>query len=70
MSIFRSEKTVGDGEGARSLGGHGARRAGRLVARVVLWGCVLLLLVRGLVSEFASPGTRASASHAVVAGRR
>jgi len=35
----------------------GVQRLGRFVARLLLWGCVLLLLIRGVASYVASNAT-------------
>jgi hypothetical protein len=35
----------------------GIQRLIRFAARMLLWGCVLLLVVRGIASEFSAPQT-------------
>jgi hypothetical protein len=48
--------------GEPSSGGTEAReRLARLVGRLVLWGCVLLLLLRGIASVLAGPPSSAPA---------
>ena len=50
MSIFGKSKSQQDGSAV------GASRLTRVVGRMLLWGCVLLLLVRGMAS-YLSPGS-------------
>jgi hypothetical protein len=49
----------------------GTSKVGRLVrvvARMLLWGCVLLLLVRGIDSEFRSPQIVKTPLHQAASG--
>jgi hypothetical protein len=58
MSIFDSETESREGQAPTVR--DDSRAVGRLVrfaGRVLLWGCVLMLLVRGVASEFHSPQT-------------
>jgi hypothetical protein len=53
MGIFRSATTSRDGEAHAVRDGNSAvSRLVRFMARMLLWGCVLLLIIRGIVSEF------------------
>jgi hypothetical protein len=56
MSLLGSATRSRDGRAPTVLDGSSA--VGRLVrfaARMLLWGCVLLLIIRGIASEFATP---------------
>lgn len=58
MSLFRSAKTSREDRAPAVRDGSSA--VGRLVrftARMLLWGCVLLLIIRGIASEFSAPQT-------------
>jgi|HubBroStandDraft_6_1064221.scaffolds.fasta_scaffold05309_9 hypothetical protein len=55
MSIFRSAITSREGEAHAVRDGNSAvSRLIRFVARMLLWGCVLLLIIRGIFSEFST----------------
>jgi hypothetical protein len=47
--------------GRDAQGGEAGGRLGRAVGRLVLWGCVLLLLIRGIASVLAGPPQPAKA---------
>jgi hypothetical protein len=48
----RDDQTPTVRDGSSAVGG-----LVRFAARTLLWGCVLLLLIRGIASEFATPQT-------------
>jgi hypothetical protein len=55
MSLFRSAITSREGEAPAVRDGSSAvSRLVRFVARMLLWGCVLLLIIRGIFSEFST----------------
>jgi hypothetical protein len=55
MGIFRSATTSRDGEAPAVRDGDSAVSClVRFTARMLLWGCVLLLIIRGIVSEFST----------------
>jgi hypothetical protein len=55
MSFFsRATKSDTQASGGRSQA-DSFSRFGRFVGRVLLWGCVLLLLIRGIASYFGPP---------------
>jgi len=56
MSFLRSARTSQDRQDD-TVGAGGERVTGvaRVVGRLVLWGCVLLLLIRGVASVLAGP---------------
>jgi hypothetical protein len=58
MSVFRRANSQQSKPGVgRSVAGTGMGRPARFLGRVLLWGCVLLLLVRGVSSYLSSdPG--------------
>lgn len=71
MSFLRSAKTSrSDQTSAVRDGNSAVTRLVRFTARMLFWGCVLLLIVRGIISEF-NPGshvvttTRGGASGAI-----
>jgi hypothetical protein len=56
MSFLRSAETSrSDQTPAVRDGNSAVTRLVRFAARMLLWGCVLLLIVRGIISEF-NPG--------------
>jgi hypothetical protein len=56
MSFLRSAKTSRSDQTSAVRDGNGAvTRLVRFTARMLLWGCVLLLIIRGVISEF-NPG--------------
>jgi hypothetical protein len=58
MSLFRSAKTSREEEAPAVRDGNSAvSRLVRFTARMLLWGCVLLLIIRGIASEFSAPQT-------------
>lgn len=58
MSLFRSAITSREGEAPAVRDGNSAvGRLVRFMARMLLWGCVLLLIIRGILSEFSAPQT-------------
>jgi hypothetical protein len=58
MSLFRSANTSREDEPPTVRDGNSAvGRLVRFMARMLLWGCVLLLIVRGITSEFSLPQT-------------
>jgi hypothetical protein len=52
MSVFRRATSSDSQLSAAPKGGDGLAQLGRFVGRVLLWGCVVLLLVRGIASYF------------------
>lgn len=71
MSFLRSAKTSRSDQTLAVRDGNSAvTRLVRFTARMLLWGCLLLLIVRGIISEF-NPGphvvttTRGGASGAI-----
>jgi hypothetical protein len=53
MALFGSAKTSREDEAPVVRDGNSAiARLVRFTARMLLWGCVLLLIVRGILSEF------------------
>jgi hypothetical protein len=61
MSDFRSASNSEDQSGTGRFSGTGFVRLARVVGRLLLWGCVLLLLVRGAISLLAtSPSVTAT----------
>jgi hypothetical protein len=58
MSLFSSESESREGRAPTVRGGSSAvGRLVRFVARALLWGCVLLLIIRGIASEFQASRT-------------
>jgi hypothetical protein len=54
MSLFRSATSPREGEARAARGDSAVGRLVRFAARTLLWGCVLLLIIRGIFSEFTS----------------
>jgi hypothetical protein len=58
MRFFSSESKSREGRVPTVRDRSGAvGRLVRFVARMLLWGCVLLLIIRGIASEFQTPQT-------------
>jgi hypothetical protein len=58
MSLFRSATTSREEEAPAVRDGNSAvNRLVRFTARMLLWSCVLLLIIRGIASEFSAPQT-------------
>lgn len=58
MSPFRSANTSREDQAPAVRDGNSAvSRLVRFTARMLLWGCVLLLIIRGIASEFSAPQT-------------
>jgi hypothetical protein len=58
MSLFRSATISREDEASAVRDGNSAvSRLIRFTARILLWGCVLLLIIRGIASEFSAPQT-------------
>lgn len=53
MSLFRSAITSREGNAVRDSN-SAVNRVVRFVAQMLLWGCVLLLIIRGIFSEFST----------------
>jgi hypothetical protein len=61
MSDFRSASNSEDQSEVSRFSVKGVTRLARVVGRLLLWGCVLLLLVRGAISLLAtSPSVTAT----------
>jgi hypothetical protein len=56
MTGFRRTQQESDIGGVRSS--DGLAHCTRIVGRLLLWGCVLLLLIRGVLSLLGAPNTR------------
>lgn len=59
MSLFRSATTPREDQAhVVGRGNSAVSRLVRFMARTLLWGCVLLLIIRGILSEL-NPGPQA-----------
>jgi hypothetical protein len=68
MSVFRRANSQQSGPGGPASA-RGISRFSRLVGRLLLWGCVLLLLVRGIASYLNDEPRRASRPRVTVTPR-
>jgi hypothetical protein len=66
MGIFRSATTSREGESHAVRDGNSAvSRLVLFMARMLLWGCVLLLIIRGIFSEFSTGPQTATTTRGV-----